>query len=193
MDESDGASGDVRAIFQQYSRQYPAEYKIRFYMDQAKQKLQIAQDDTYSQDMRSMIMCCETALDAVKAKDVDSLLEAYEAIHRYKLKYNMRTYKAAGVSARQSAIGQRNRRPGLSKRAVMLAIDHGCSTADEVRKFLFNNEELKDDWGDIGIDSEDDYFTLTDFDHKDKSGARPTKKLTSIRIPKIISELRSSD
>ena len=192
MVESDGTSGDVRAIFQQYTRQYPAEYKIRFYMDQARQQLRFAQDKTWRQDMNRMMVECKTALDAVKAKDVDSLLEAYETIHRYKLKYNMRTYKAAGVTARQSEIAQRKRRPGLSKRAVMLALDRGCSTADDVRKFLFNNEELKDDWGYIGIDSEDDYFMLTDFDHKDKSGARPTVKLTSNRIPKIISELRSS-
>jgi hypothetical protein len=178
---------------ERFRKQYPAEYKIRFYMDQAQQQLEITQDEKKRADMRKMIFEGEIALNAVKAKDVDSLLEHYESIHRYKLKYNMRAYKSAGVSAKQREIAQLERRPGLPKRTVMLAMDHGCITAKEVRNFLFNNRELNDKWGNIGIDPNEDDFEITDYDNKNKAGDCPTKKLTSCRIPKIISELRPSD
>lgn len=193
MVESDGTSAIVRAFFERYSNQYPAEYKIRFYMEHAQQQLEITLDEKKREDMRRMIFAGKAALDAVKAKDVDRLLEHYEAIHRYKLKYNMRAYRSAGVSAKQSVIAQRERRPALPKRTVMLAMDQGCTCAEDVRNFLFNNQELKDRWGNIGIDSNDDDFEITDFDNKNKAGDCPTKTLTSCRIPKIISKLRPSD
>lgn len=86
MVETDGTSQlaeDLLKFKQQlerHSEQYPAEYKIRFYMEQAQQQLEITQDEKKREDMRLMILECKIALDAVKGKDVDRLLEHYEAI-----------------------------------------------------------------------------------------------------------------
>ena len=152
MVETDGTSQlaeDLLKFKQQlerHSEQYPAEYKIRFYMEHAQQQLEIAQDEKKREDMRLMILEGKIALDAVKAKDVDRLLEHYEAIHRYKLKYNMRAYHAQGVSLWRAEIAAKNRRVQLPKRAVMCAMDDGYKTACEVENFLLNESSLTDGW-----------------------------------------------
>jgi len=180
--------------FDRYMQQYPATFKIQHYMNEAQQQLKKTKDPERQKGLSAIVSACLSALQAAAAKDVDHLLEEYERIHRGREQFNLPFYKAAGVSAKQREIAQRERRPGLPKRAVMLAINGGCKTVSEVENFLFNNPELTDKYGDIGIDGFSNGFTITDWNRKTKDDPDECQaaELSLERIGKLLSEIRKA-
>jgi len=180
--------------FGRYIQQYPAAFKIQHYMDEAQQQIKKTKDPEKQKGLNAIVRACLSALQATAAKDVDHLLEEYERIHRGREQFNLPFYKAAGVSAKNREIAQRPRRPGLPKRAVMLAMNGGCATVNEVMNFLFNNPELTDDYGDIEAEEYDSGFMLTDWARKTKHDPNEcqTKELTPERISKLLSEIRNA-
>jgi len=178
--------------FDRYIQQYLAAFKIQHYMDEANRQLKKTKDPKRQQGLKEIVKAAHDALQAAGNKDVDRLLEEYERIHRGREQFNLPFYKAAGVSAKQREIAQRERRPGLPKRAVMLAMNEGCKTVIEVKNFLFNNRDLTDDYGDIGIEEYDDGYIITDWNRKTKDDPNEcqTKELTPERISKLLSEIR---
>lgn len=119
--------------------------------------------------------------DAVAAFSIGSALAFHERLYDYPA-----TLKA-GANMAQSARAKKKRRPRLAKRAVMLAMGCGYRTADDVENFLFNERELRDQWGEFDIEPRTEGFIITDLT-RDTSGAT----LQRARITKLISEVRKS-
>jgi hypothetical protein len=96
---------------------------------------------------------------------------------------------AAGVSRAQAEKAKHERRPRLTTRAVMLAVRQGYATTADVEKFLFNNSELSDEFGDLGIESNGDGFIITDYSSKEPFVTAPLKKA---RIAQKLAEMKNS-
>ena len=96
MVKTDGTSDEVDQISQRsidrYNENRMATTRINFYIDQAEQRLNTIQDKNAQEDLRWLITFGQKALDYLKSKDVDGLLQAFDQMHKYREKCNLPFY-----------------------------------------------------------------------------------------------------
>ena len=119
MVESNDPSEDVRALFERYMQQYPAQARVQHYLDVAEKRLESEKDSQVQVSLRWLVTYATSALQALKLTDLDAFAQAFERVMRLTVELNIPALEKATRSSMGSKGGKVSKRPKGALRRIL--------------------------------------------------------------------------